>query len=183
MDNKTGSNHWSQCSEEMQKNTGNIGKLSNRGLRFGHDMAIHGPQSGPKSTLFPNALFFTLSLGFVDDFKRRSYPKRPNMRSWPEVLFQGSQSCVEKGPNQRNTLYSMYIQTLRKISDAETAPSPISGAGAPPSLTSLFPSHFSLSFFFSFFSFFSISSLFSLFSLYILFKRKHFWEPSGGTPL
>ena len=40
------------------------GKLSKYGL---HDMAIHGPEKGPKL-----GLVFTLPLGFADDFGPRS---------------------------------------------------------------------------------------------------------------
>ena len=35
-------------------------------------MAIHGLQNGPKTVIFPNALFFTLPLGFTGVFGRRS---------------------------------------------------------------------------------------------------------------
>ena len=35
------------------------------------------PTKGPKTTIFPNALFFTLLLKFEDVFGRRSCPKRP----------------------------------------------------------------------------------------------------------
>ena len=41
----------------MQKSRETVGKLSNRGLRFWHDLAIHGPKNGPKTAIFPNALF------------------------------------------------------------------------------------------------------------------------------
>ena len=56
-----------------------------------------GLKKRPKTVIFPTHCF-TLSLVCVDIFGRRSYPK-------PEVLIQRFQSCVGKGPNQRNTLH------------------------------------------------------------------------------
>ena len=55
-------------------------KRSKHGLRFRHDIAIHAPNNGPKTVIYPNTLFFTLSLGFIDVFGRRSYSKRPKIR-------------------------------------------------------------------------------------------------------
>ena len=57
MENKTGSNHGHNVVRKCKKNTRNIGKLSKHGLLFWHDMAIHGPKKGPKTVIFPDALF------------------------------------------------------------------------------------------------------------------------------
>ena len=45
----------------MQKTRETVGKLSNRGLRFWHDLVIHGPKKGPKTAIFPDALFLRFS--------------------------------------------------------------------------------------------------------------------------
>ena len=72
MDNKTGSNHGHNVVRKCRKSRETLGKMSKHGLFFGQDMATHGPQKGPKLAIFPNALFFTFSLGFADDFGPRS---------------------------------------------------------------------------------------------------------------
>ena len=78
-----------------------------------HDMVNHGPQNGPKTVFFSQRIVFTLSLGFVDDFGPKSYSKRPKtLFFWPEDLFERSLSCVGKGPNQRNTMYSSVVSEM-----------------------------------------------------------------------
>ena len=58
MENKTGSNHGHnvvrKCKKKHKKHWEHI---KNMVSLFGHDMAIHGPKKGPKTAIFPDALF------------------------------------------------------------------------------------------------------------------------------
>ena len=47
----------------------------------------HGPKESPNMAIFPDALFFTLSLGFVDLFGRQSYPKRPKNAFFGQMSY------------------------------------------------------------------------------------------------
>ena len=98
----------------MQKTKETLGKLSKRDLLFWHVMVIHGPQNGPKTIIFPNALFLHFSWDFSDVIGRRSYPKTPKKT----FVYQRSSSKVpnhalEKVLNQRNTLYSVQLVFCR----------------------------------------------------------------------
>ena len=64
-------------------------------------MVNYGPQKGPKTIIFPDALFFTLLLGFTDVVGRRScivtrgpIPKVLMMR-WKKVLTSESPRIVD----------------------------------------------------------------------------------------
>ena len=76
MENKTGWKTWSSSREKSKKNTENIGKnvktWSPSLARYGH------PRTPKRSKIghFPRRIVFTFPLGFADDFRRRSYPKR-----------------------------------------------------------------------------------------------------------
>ena len=105
MDNKTGSNHGRKVVRKCKNSRETVGKLSNRGLRFWHDMAIHGPKKGPKTAIFPNALFLHFTWDLPTIFAGGPIPNAKKGTFLPEVLIQRSYSCVGKGPNQRNTLY------------------------------------------------------------------------------
>ena len=77
----------------MQKNHGKpVGKLTNRGIRFWHELAIHGPKKGPKTVFFPNALFLRFHWDLPTIFAMGSYPKRQK-----KALF--GQKSYSKGPN------------------------------------------------------------------------------------
>ena len=83
--------HDKHSADNHKKTQGILGNLSKHGLLFSHDMAIHGPQNGPETVIFPNALF-SLSLGIYRRFRPkvlsqtpekallalRSYSKDPN---------------------------------------------------------------------------------------------------------
>ena len=100
---------------ENAKNTRNIGKISKHGLPFWHDMAIHGPKKGPKTAIFPTHCFY-VSPGICRRFRPKVLsPNTKKRRFWPEVLIQRSLSCVEKGPNQRNTPYIPYENSRRSV--------------------------------------------------------------------
>ena len=78
----------------MQKNHGKpVGKLTNRGLRFWHDLAIHGPKKGPKTVFFPNALFLRFHWDLPTIFAMGSYTKRQKKKHFvargpiPKVLI------------------------------------------------------------------------------------------------
>ena len=49
MENKTGSNHGHNVVRKCKKTQETLGKYQN--------MAIHGPKKGPKTAIFPDALF------------------------------------------------------------------------------------------------------------------------------
>ena len=68
MESKTGSNHGHNVVRKWKKTQETLGKYQNMVSLFWHDMAIRGPEKGPKLAIFPNALF----LGFADDFGPRS---------------------------------------------------------------------------------------------------------------
>ena len=93
MDNKTGSNHGFKVVRKCKKITGNIGNIIKPRTpflaRFGHPRT---EKKVRKRSFPPNALFFTFPLGFADDFRRRSYPKRQK-----KALF--GQRSYSKGPN------------------------------------------------------------------------------------
>ena len=61
---------------KCKKITGNIGKIIKPRTpflaRFGHPRTEKRSENG----LFPQRIVFTFPLGFADDFRRRSYPKR-----------------------------------------------------------------------------------------------------------
>ena len=90
----------------IQKTQDTLGKLSKHGLRFWHDMVNCKPRKRPKTATFPDTLFLHFSHGFVDDFGRRSFPKRPNA---PKRHFFYPRSC-SKGPDH----------VLAKVQTSET---------------------------------------------------------------
>ena len=57
MENKTGSNHGHNVVRKCKKTQETLGKYQNMVSFFWHDMAIHGPKKGPKTAIFPDALF------------------------------------------------------------------------------------------------------------------------------
>ena len=54
---KTGSNHGHNVVRKCEKTQEITGKLSKHGLHLWHGMATHGPKKGPKTAIFPDALF------------------------------------------------------------------------------------------------------------------------------
>ena len=90
MDNKTGSNHGRKVVRKCKKKRETVGKLSNRGLLFWHDLAIHGPKNGPKTAIFPNALFLRFPWDLPTIFARGPNPNAQKRRFSPEVLIQRS---------------------------------------------------------------------------------------------
>ena len=91
MDNKTGSNHGRKVVRKCKKKTREtVGKLSNHGLRFWHDLAIHGPKKGPKTVFFPNALFLRFHWDLPTIFAGGPIPNAKEGTFWPEVLFRRS---------------------------------------------------------------------------------------------
>ena len=66
------------------------GKLSKYGLLFWHDMAIHGPEKGPKLAIFPNALFLRFPWDLPTILARGPNPNAQKRRFSTEVLFQRS---------------------------------------------------------------------------------------------
>ena len=105
MVNKTGSENGQKVVRKY-KNTRNTGKcVETRSpllTRYGHPWT---PKRS-KNSHFSRHIVLTLSLGFVNVFGRKSYPKRPKMRSWVR-------GPIPKVPNMRwkkssptkNTLY------------------------------------------------------------------------------
>ena len=58
MENKTGSNHGHNVVRKCKKtNKKQWENYQNMVSLFWHDMAIHGPKKGPKTAIFPDALF------------------------------------------------------------------------------------------------------------------------------
>ena len=104
MNNITGQKH-DENSVGKFRNSGNIGEIVKTRTqclaRYDHQWTKKKSQNGH----FSQRMIFAFTLGFVDVFGQTSYPKRPKKGTFlPEVLFQRSQSCVGKGPTQRNTL-------------------------------------------------------------------------------
>ena len=93
MDNKTGSNQWSQCSEKMQKITGKQWENSQTADSvFGTIWPSTDRKKGPKTVLFPNALSLRFHWDWPTIFAMGSYPKRQK-----KALF--GQRSYSKGPN------------------------------------------------------------------------------------
>ena len=66
------------------------GKLSKHGFFFWHDMAIRGPEKGPKLAIFPNALFLHFSWDLPTILARGPNPNAKKSTFSPEVLSQRS---------------------------------------------------------------------------------------------
>ena len=64
--------------------------MSNHGLLFGHDMAIRGPEKGPKLAILPNALFLHFSWELPTILAGGPNPNAQKGTFWPEVLIQRS---------------------------------------------------------------------------------------------
>ena len=90
MENKTGSNHGHNVVRKCKKTQETLGKLSKHGLLFSHDMAIHGPKKGPKTAIFPDALFLRFPWDLPTFSAEGPIPNAQKRRFWPEVLIQRS---------------------------------------------------------------------------------------------
>ena len=76
--------------EKVQKKRKILGKLSKHGLLFWHDMATHGPKKGPKTAVFPDALFLHFPWDLPTILAGGPNPNAQKRRFWPEVLIQRS---------------------------------------------------------------------------------------------
>ena len=83
-------------------------------VKFWHDMAIHEPQNGPKTDIFPNAF----PLGFKDVFGRRVlFQTGKHAFLGPTYYSKGPNHALEKGPNQRNTRHCHKRVTAENAED------------------------------------------------------------------
>ena len=79
---------------EIQKKQEILENLSEHGLLFSHDMAIHRPKGRSENGRLSRRIVLILSLGFADVFGRRSYSKRPKTPLW-------NRGSCSKGPMER----------------------------------------------------------------------------------
>ena len=66
------------------------GKRSKHALLFRHDIAIHGTRNGPKTVIFPNALFLHFPWDLSTSLAESPIPNAQKYVFRPEVLFQKS---------------------------------------------------------------------------------------------
>ena len=89
-----------------------IDKWSTQGLILVDDVVRNGPNKSPKTTHFPDALFLHFPWRLTGVFGRKVLCQTAKIAFFgPEVLIQRSQSCVGKGPNQRNTQFKEALGT------------------------------------------------------------------------
>ena len=87
MDNKTDSNHGRKVVRKCKKSRETVGKLSKHGLRFWHDLAIHGPKKRPKTAIFPDALFLRFPWDLPTIFAGDPIPNAKIGSLSPEILI------------------------------------------------------------------------------------------------